>query len=181
MGVSTRSLEPVTLWFVQAAIATENSQLQKLAILEQQKIISEFSRNRMELLVHWLDLRISSREYNRHIVLLLLTELMFPNWFMQAGWQVKYKAGHSAIPTFCQQPPYMRNKETRSFFSELCAFCSAGSCIKRQCSTEDTTYDNTFECIKELKSVVVALKTKKGKYTLKVPVHPAPARGTHHG
>lgn len=67
-------------------------------------------------------------------------------------------------------------KET-AVFSELCAFCSAVSFIRRQCNSENVTCDNTFECIKELKSVVVALKTKKGKYTLKMPVHPTPAKG----
>lgn len=63
---------------------------------------------------------------------------------------------------------------------ELCGLCSGG--ITRQCSSEDrgTTYDNTFECIKELKSVVVALKTKKAKHTLKRSVHPAPPKGANH-
>lgn len=62
---------------------------------------------------------------------------------------------------------------------KLCGLCSDG--ISKQCSSEDTgtTYDNTFECIKELKSVVVALKTKKGKYTLKRSIHPAPPKGAN--
>lgn len=114
------------LWYVQTAAATENSQLQKLAILEEEKMISEFARNHLELLIHWLDLMISNKEYNRIILfctyVVVVMEITFPNWFVQAGWQVKYKAGHSTTPTFCQQPPYIWNKGTSSLLQSCVHF-----------------------------------------------------------